>query len=192
MDEQTVGGAVSESTNKEVAVKPEAELKAVAKAVKKVAKRVEKVAKKVSKKPAKKASKAPSIKGAYNVSPKPRNIPIAGIKFKKVIVNGTCRVLGCNAKCPPRANTCATHKKQIRKAQLEAGMVKFRKRQAAGKAGHYVVFRGKPSKWALANPEAAKRMVKEGLTCTIDKPEEFIKKIDAGVAKLKAAAKKAA
>lgn len=89
-------------------------------------------------------------------------------KFKAVRKAGECDVLGCSrSPSTTKARRCLKHKKLIRKEQLKANNVVWRKRVQKGTAGHHIVYtspkEGKTSltEWARANPERAMKLVKK-------------------------------
>ncbi len=74
-------------------------------------------------------------------------------KFKATRSRAVCDVLNCKAK-PSKGFRCPKHKKLIRKAQLAANNIVWKKRVKAGTAGHHVVYtnpkkKTQATRWAL-------------------------------------------
>lgn len=133
-----------------------------------------------------KAAKAKRPEGAQLLSKGP-GPAMKGFKVKvdKAIKPGLCQLHGCSAKAATkRAKWCREHKKTIRKAQLAANNVVWRKRVSEGTAGHHVAYRGKPTWWAVEKPKAALTLVKAGASI-IEDP----KKLEEALAKAAAAEK---
>lgn len=86
---------------------------------------------------------------------------MAKFKVKPVAEPGICRLVGCKTKTAG-VKWCATHKKQIRKAQLKANNPVWRKRIKAGTAKHHVVYSDRPTAWAVKAKEEALKIVKSG------------------------------
>jgi hypothetical protein len=83
-------------------------------------------------------------------------------KVKKTPLPGICQLNGCKTKVTARAKWCATHKKEIRKAQLKANNEVWRKRVKDGIAGHHVVYKNRPTIWAAQNKQHATKFVQAG------------------------------
>lgn len=111
--------------------------------------------------------------------------PAMGLfKLKDPAEPGVCRVYGCSKKASSgKGRWCAPHKKEIRKAQLKANNVIWRKRVKAGTAGHHVVYsvekKLRPTEWAVKNKEKALAKVKKG-EATIEGIGEFKKLLSKG------------
>lgn len=98
--------------------------------------------------------KATKPKAAKPKAKKERVKPIgpatAKVKFKdKPKSRDYCDVLNCSAK-PKAGFRCEKHRKVIRKAQLAANNVVWKKRVKAGTAGHHVVYTRPGEKKAIA------------------------------------------
>ena len=122
-------------------------------------------------------------------------------KFKKDRKPGECDVLGCKVNGLAPARRCHKHKKLIRKAQLKANNVVWRKRVKEGTAGNHAVytFDGDQVATKFARKESSKALaaVKAGHAVVDEKgfkkalaAAEVVRKAKAKVKKVKA--KKAA
>ena len=66
------------------------------------------------------------------------------------------RCSGCERKLPdPRGKWCAICKLRVRRIQQRAIWAKFKGRRKLGPLQPKLTYRGKPTKWALANPDRA-------------------------------------
>lgn len=89
--------------------------------------------------------------------------------FKEARVRGACDVARCSKKArSPKGFRCKKHIKLVRKAQLKANNVVWRKRVKAQTAGHHIVYTfkkvTKPTEWATRNPDAAVTQTERGAT----------------------------
>ncbi len=122
----------------------------------------------------------------------------AKFKFKAERKRGECDVLGCNAK-PQAGFRCTKHRKLIRKAQLKANNVVWKKRVKAGTAGHHVVYTRPGEKlpiatrFAMKAPEKALEVVRKehSIVEEVGVMKEILARTKAS-RKVKAAKKKAA
>lgn len=94
-------------------------------------------------------------------------------KIKLKYEKGECRFRGCS-KPALGLRWCKNHKKFVRKMQLKANNVVWRKRVRAGKADHHVVYRKHATFWTIAHKDAALKKVKKGESI-IKTREEFRK-----------------
>lgn len=89
-------------------------------------------------------------------------------KFKAERAAGECDVQGCKVKGLGKKRRCGKHKKEIRKEQLRANNVVWKKRVKDGTAGHHVVYtrpgEKKPiaTKYSLKKTDAAVAVVAKG------------------------------
>ena len=111
---------------------------------------------------------------------------------------GACKVLKCKQKATSKmAKVCRVHKKEIRKQQLKANNVTYRKRIKDHKVISHIVYTdpdtGKPmlTQWAQRNPDKAMAIVKKGRgTIDLDTFRQLKKKADEDEAKREAAKSK--
>lgn len=83
-------------------------------------------------------------------------------KEAKAVAAPHCQKKGC--KNPPkskRSKWCRPCYKERRKLQLKKNNVVWRDRVAKGKAGHHVVYRNKPTEWAVAHKNDAVKQAKK-------------------------------
>lgn len=66
-----------------------------------------------------------------------------------------CVEKGCKNERSGRSQRCESCKANRRKEQMAEASKKFAKNRKAGKAGHALVYDGRPTAWALANRKAA-------------------------------------
>lgn len=112
------------------------------------------------------------------------------LKVKPERIPGVCLVQGCNKpSATGLAQWCRDHKKAIRKEQLRLNNIVWRKRVEQGKAGHHLVYRNKPTGFAVENPDKALAIAKKGVGIT--EPDDLKKILAKGAAskKVKAAKK---
>jgi hypothetical protein len=78
--------------------------------------------------------------------------------------NPKCAIPTCDRRTPsPKHEFCEPCADARRSFQLKINNEKWKARKAEGQAGHKVMYRGEPTKWALDNSVEAVRMaVKEG------------------------------
>lgn len=120
---------------------------------------------KAKKAPKEKAKGGPSlqIKDRAKVGPAMKKF-----KFKVKRQKGECDVLGCKVKGLGSKRRCPKHKKLIRKAQLKANNVVWRKRVKDGVAGHHAVYtdsdegKTRATKFAVKAADKALAAVKAG------------------------------
>lgn len=123
---------------------------------------------KVPAKPAKVAKVAKPAKVAGAKSPKAKKVigpATKNFKFKDGPKDRkVCDVKGCTKK-PKTGFRCDAHRKEIRKAQLAANNVVWKKRVKAGTAGNHVIYtrpgEKKPiaTQFSLKNPDKAAKQV---------------------------------
>lgn len=137
-----------------------------------------------------KAKKTPKAKARV----KPIGPGTSAFKFKPLPKSReVCDVLTCREK-PKAGFRCAKHKKIIRKAQLKANNVIWKKRVKAGTAGHHAVYTYEDTqlatKFAIKQTDKMEKVVKDGhsIIPTVGKFKEIVSKTK----QLRAKAKKKA
>ena len=161
-------------TAEKVVAKVETAVKAAKKLVKKVkAKAAKPTKKEAPKKAPQKAKELVKIKGAQLLKKGPGPATKAWAKkFRADREPGQCNMKGCSRKTvTPRAKWCAPHKKEVRKAQLKANNVVWRKAVKEGRAGHHVVYDGQATVFTLQNKNQAEKIVLAGRATVTTKTE---------------------
>lgn len=90
-------------------------------------------------------------------------------KLKPQRVRGVCTKQGCNVKWSdqPGRVFCKKHKAELRVEQLRLNNIVWLKRVKAGTAGNHVIYNGKATKFSVAKPKAALKVVEAG-EATVD------------------------
>lgn len=90
-------------------------------------------------------------------------------KLKPQRVRGVCTKQGCNVKWSgqPGRIFCKKHKAELRVEQLRLNNIVWLKRVKAGTAGNHVIYGGKATKFSVAKPKAALKVVEAG-EATVD------------------------
>lgn len=93
-------------------------------------------------------------------------------KLKPQRVRGVCTKQGCNVKWSgqPGRVFCKKHKAELRVEQLRLNNIVWLKRVKAGTAGNHVIYGGKATKFSVAKPKAALKVVEAG-EATVDVAE---------------------
>jgi hypothetical protein len=124
-------------------------------------------------------AKVPKTSKAAKSAKRKPGPAMAAFKQKKERRLGVCNLIGCAQKTvTAKSKWCKEHKKEIRKAQLAANNIIWRKRVEAGTAGHHVAYRNHATVWAQENAKKALSLVKSGKSVIEDpkKFEEILKK----------------
>lgn len=112
--------------------------------------------------------------------PGPAMKALAG-KVKENRVLGVCMRKGCSTKTVThRAKWCREHKKAIRKAQLAANNVVWKRRVLKHEAGHHVAYRNEATKWSATHKDKALDLAKKGHSVyEVDKLKKILAKVKA-------------